>query len=62
MRASVACDGQISDNPKHQPSLAVDRFKACRCESPAAVHALTGVLSKYLTLSPPSESFSAVTL
>lgn len=24
MRASVACDGQVSDNPKHLPTLETD--------------------------------------
>lgn len=26
--ASVSCDGQVSDNPKHEPSLAVDGYGA----------------------------------
>jgi len=26
MRASVACDGQVSDNPKHNPSSGIDGF------------------------------------
>ena len=30
MRASVACDGQVSDNPKHQLTVATGGFLASR--------------------------------
>jgi hypothetical protein len=30
MRASVAYDGQVSDNPKHQPTVATGGFMVSR--------------------------------
>ncbi len=32
MRPPVACDGQVSDNPKHKPPLASDSYQALLCK------------------------------